>query len=118
MKKLLLLLSLMGALAFTAAPVLLLPGCQTSQTTKNYQSLASVGKTTDTAVKSYLDLVVTGKVATNAVPAVMRSYTLFQAQFNQALVEAQGTNNVQATPELMNLSQTVISNIESSKGTK
>lgn len=91
-------------------------GCSTSQRRATYNSLASVGYTTDAAVKGYLDLVIHGQISTNSVPTVARDYQTFQVAFNAAVALAQFNTNAVAPPDVLRLSATVISDINIAKG--
>lgn len=95
---------------------LVMGACSTSQRRVTYNSLASVGYTTDTAVQGYLDLVVLGAVSTNSVPTVMKSYTTFQAAFNSAVAIAQFNTNAPAPSSVLRLSSDVLSDISAVKG--
>jgi hypothetical protein len=93
-------------------------GCSTSQRRATYNSLATVGHTTDAAVKSYLDLVIQGQVSTNSVPTVAKNYQTFQAAFNAAVALAQFNTNAVAPPNVVALSGVVINSINTAKGTQ
>lgn len=95
---------------------LLILGCSTSQRRIAYNSLATVGLTTDTAMKGYLDLVIQGYVSTNSVPVVARDYQIFQGAFSLAVAAAQFNTNAIASPELIRLSNVVLSDISVAKG--
>ena len=59
-----------------------------------YDTLYTIGKTTDSAMKSYVDLVVKKKISTNSVPAVTATYNKYQLVYRMALTVA--TNDVTA----------------------
>lgn len=68
-----------------------LNGCSTAPA---YKTLYAVGHTVDTAMQTYMNLVVDHKVATNDVPAVSRVYNDFQSAYRTALAAAQFNANV------------------------
>lgn len=107
MRKLLLTLPVIALLMF---------GCSTAQRRIAHNSLATVGLTTDAAIKSYLDLVIQGQVSTDSVPVVARDYQIFQGAFNLALVAAQRDTNAIASAEVIRLSNVVLSDISVAKG--
>lgn len=91
-------------------------GCSTSQRRATYNSFATVGMTTDAAVKSYLDLLVKGQVSTNSFPVIIRDYQTFQVAFNLALSAAQFSTNAAAPPDVIQLSGVVLSDVAVAKG--
>lgn len=95
---------------------LLIFGCSTAQRRTAYNSLATVGLTTDAAMKSYLDLVIQGQISTNSVPVVARDYQIFQGAFNLAVITAQFNTNAIASAEIIRLSNVVLSDISVAKG--
>jgi len=105
--------ALLAMLVFT-------PGmtCQKSPKQITYNTLASVGYTTDAALKSYLDLVARGDVPTTALPKVTERYTTFQAIYSLALNAAQMNPNTVAGADVIAASVTVINEIEKAKVAK
>jgi hypothetical protein len=87
---------------------LLVSGCRTSQQQAAFNTLYSVEHVTVSAYDGYLDLVVTGKVSTNDVPRVSKSFNTFQASFLIALDAAQYNTNALAPASLLVESQDVI----------
>lgn len=87
-------------LLFAGSPLIFVPmtGCSTSQQRQTINTLYSVGQTTDAAYKSYLDLVVAGKVPTNSVPGVSARYAEFQQAFSAAIVLSTLNTNAPPTP--------------------
>lgn len=99
------------------APVLI-TGCTTSQERKVYNSLYSVGASVDASYKSYLDLVIQGKLATNDVPRISGYYADFQRIF-AAAVAANGVNkNALPSPEVSSAASRITSAITQAKGLK
>lgn len=100
MKKLLLSLSLIAAIVVA--------GCTTTQQTQTYKTLYTVEQITTGAYNGYLDLVVSGDIATNNVPTVSHAYNHFQRSYLVALDVAQFNTNRFATSTLMQESTDVI----------
>lgn len=90
-------------------------GCSTTQQRHTVNTLASVAQTTDAAVKTYLDQVVAGRIATNDVPSVMARYSEFQAAFNIALIAATLNTNAPPDPSTIAAAANVKSAINVSK---
>lgn len=109
----------MKRLAIIPALVLLVCaiGCA-SNNRKLYQSLATVEVVTTGAFASYLDLVVTGKVATNAVPVVSADYNAFKQVWSAAVVIAQWNTNSVAPANVTAASAKVLTDINNAKGSK
>ena len=63
-----------------------LVGCATQT---QYKTLYTVGKTTDSVVKGYVDLVIAHKVSTNGLPKVSKLYNKFQLTYQEAVKAAQ-----------------------------
>ena len=105
MKNKLAALCLIGLLALSA--------CRTY-----YNTLASVGITTRAAFDGYLDLVVAGKVSTNTVPKVARSYDAFQGVYSAVIASSQLGSNTVATASVIESSAKVISTIKEAKEAK
>jgi acetylglutamate synthase len=92
----------------------LLIGC-VSQSRTVYNTLASIQVTTSGAFNTYLDLVVTGKLATNSVPAISKDYNTFQTLWSSAVMVAQFNTNSVAPTEVISASTTVITDIANAK---
>lgn len=92
------------------------PGCSTSQQRKAYNSLYSIGQTVDSAYKSYLDLVVSGKVATNDVPKISGYYADFQRTYGLAVSVAATTKSALPSPEVSSTANRILSAITQAKG--
>ena len=106
-------------IAFAAA-LLLLVGtgmtCQNKSPRKiTYDTLASVGYTTDAALKSYLDLVARGQLSASGLPEVTKTYNSFQAIYNLAVSVALFNTNAVATTDVVTESINVINAIERAK---
>jgi len=89
-------------------------GC-VSQSRTVYNTLASIQVTTSGAFNTYLDLVVTGKLATNSVPAISKDYNTFQALWSSAVMVAQFNTNSVAPADVITASTTVINDIATAK---
>lgn len=76
--------------------VLLIAGlvaCSTTQQTTTYNALQTVELTADTGYSNYVNLVITGKVSTNSLPAVSKAYNdLHGAIALAASLDQSGTN--------------------------
>lgn len=92
------------------------PGCTTSQQRTTYNSLYSIGQTVDSAYKSYLDLVVTGKVGTNDVPRISGYYADFQRAYGLAVSFAAANKNAPPSPEVSSAANRIMSAITQAKG--
>lgn len=73
-----------------------------------YNTLASIGFTVDSAVTAYYDGVARGIIATNNVPKVSAAYNEFQSAYEQALHGAEYGTNSPAPQNLINQEQTVL----------
>jgi hypothetical protein len=116
MKKIITSIALVCALL--VAPVALIGfsgGCTTSEQRKTVNTIATLGYTVDASYKAYLDLIVRGKLKTNSVPAVARSYELFQSAFNSALVVAALNTNTPPSVELSKAAAQLQSSIQTAK---
>ena len=103
--------ALLAMLVFT-------PGmtCQNKSPRKvTYDTLASVGYTTDAALKSYLDLVARGQLSASGLPEVTKTYNSFQAIYNLAVSVALFNTNAVATTDVVTESINVINAIERAK---
>lgn len=114
MKRYLLLIPLAFALATT--PVVL-TGCSTTKPAA-YKTLVQVRDITDAAFKSYLSLVVEGKISSAGIERVSASYAIFQVALNAALVAAQTNEQATAPPQLVVQSDTVLKAVREAKGEK
>ena len=81
-----------------------------------YNSLAAVQAGTSGAYNGYLDLVVKGKVTTNAVPAISRDFNLFQQTWSAAVMIASWNTNAVAPQAVLDASAKVITEINVAKG--
>lgn len=98
---------------------LLIAGCTngcTSTSRTTYNTLASVQVATTGAYNGYLDLVVQGKVTTNAVPTVSRDYNLFQTVWSGAVVVARWATNTPASQQVLDAAAVVVTDINKAKG--
>lgn len=101
------LLAVLTIAAFTfALPVSLMVvgGCAktSSQQRTTVNTIATLGYTADASFKSYLDLVVSGKISTNSVPDVSRSYSVFQSAYLSALTFSAMNTNAPPSVDLLN----------------
>lgn len=111
-------LTVISVVSFVAIPAAItvgVSGCSTSQQRKTVNTIASLGYTVDAAVKSYFDLVVAGKVATNDVPTVAKSYSLFQVAYNTALTVAALNTNAPPSVDLNNAASQTLLTITAAK---
>ena len=102
---------------FVATPVVF-TACTTSQQRISYNSLYSVGKSVDVAYRSYLDLVLAGKVKTNSVPAISKQYNEFQQAFGAAVVVLTLNTNAPASTAITAQASELIGNIAKAKEAK
>lgn len=80
-----------------------------------YNTLASVGYTVDSAVSAYDLGVAKGEISTNSVPLVTKYYNDFQAGYRLALASAEfGTNSI-APQALITKEQTLLNAIGGAK---
>lgn len=78
-----------------------------------YNTLASIQVTTSAAYDGYLDMVVTGKVKTNNVPAISKDYNMFQTVWMGAVAVAQFNTNAVAPSAVTDASIKVLNDITS-----
>lgn len=116
MKSLKTVLLLVALTVLPLAPVVIAPGCSTSAERKAYNSLYSIGQTVDSAYKSYLDLVVAGKVATNDVPKISGYYADFQRAYGLSVSVVATAGNVPPSPEVSSAANRILSAITQAKG--
>jgi hypothetical protein len=109
-KKLIPILGLLAIIAFSAMT------CKPSQQTVTYNTLSSIQVSTAGAYSAYLDLVITGKLATNSVPVVSRDYTLFQTAWNAAVSVASMGLETPATQPVTDAAIKVVADITVAKG--
>jgi len=109
MKKTLLILAL-------SLPLWLGMTCSPSAQTTAYNTLATTGITVNTAYTTYLNLVVTGKVATNSVPAVSQAYNDFQTAYGAALTIAQFNPNAIAPSNVVASANALVAKINLTEG--
>lgn len=96
--------------------LLIVVGCASANKTL-YQTLSSVQVTTSGAYNAYLDLVVTGKLATNSVPTVSKDYTIFQGIWTSAVTAGSLGVNTIATQPVTDAAAKVVADITIAKGT-
>jgi hypothetical protein len=99
---------------FALVACLWIQGCAT-QGRVAYNTLAAVYTATDTATKSYLDLVMQGQVKTNSVPTVMRAWDGFRAVWSTAVIMASGNTNAPVTDVVTGASSNVVYTINTAK---
>ena len=75
-------------------------GCNTTQQTVAYNSIAALETVATTSVDGYFTLVAKGVVPTNNVPKVAAAYNTFQASAALAATVAQAGTNALASAEL------------------
>jgi hypothetical protein len=73
-------------------------GCSSTQQRQTVNTLFTVGQGVDAAYKSYLDLVVAGKIPTNDVPAISQRYQQFQQVFSAAIAASALSTNAPPSP--------------------
>lgn len=101
MRKLFLACWLCAALAFAATPVLLLPGCSSTQQKIVVNTLVSTHLAVDNTYKAYLDGVLSKAISTNGVPAVSAKYREFQSLYSLALIAAERNPNAPAPQSVL-----------------
>jgi len=101
------------ALPFAAA----LSGCAGAPTAQmvTVKTLASVGKSTQTAVAAYFDLVLAGTIKTNSVPKVAKAFSDFQLAYGAAVALARSNTNAIATAGVLGAAANVTEAIASAK---
>ena len=97
--------------------LVLLVGCA-SQSRVVYNTLAAVETTTVGAYNAYLDLVVKGNLTTNSVPVVSKDFNIFQTSWTAAVMVAQWNTNTVAPQAVVDLSTTVLTDINLVEGLK
>jgi PBP1b-binding outer membrane lipoprotein LpoB len=101
---------------FLALAVLIV-GCVSAGRTY-YNTLASVQVATTAAFNGYIDLVVTGKVSTNAVPTISRDFNIFQTVWGGAVSVAQLNTNGLAPSVVTDTAAKVVNDITAAKAAK
>jgi hypothetical protein len=86
-------------------------GCVTTSRT-NYNTLSAVMVTTDSATKAYLDMVIQGKVSTNGVPFVLRTWDKFRVAWKGAVSLAAMGTNAPASETVLTASSNVLFTIQ------
>jgi|SRR6185369_43497 len=111
---------LLLALLICAAPISMvsLSGCHLSRQRVVFNSIATVEIAVDSTYKSYLDLVVAGKVPTTSVTKISNEYDQFQAAVRLAIVQAHGNTNAVANSLLSDTGANLINAILAMKGSK
>lgn len=93
-----------------------LTACKSPSTQRaSVNTLFTVGKTVDVAYRSYLDLIVAGDVATNAVPQIAGKYNQFQTAFALAVALVASNTNAPAPPSLIAEAAILTGQIENAK---
>lgn len=92
-------------------------GCKTHQTAV-FNTLSALETSVNAAFKSYLDLVVAGKVPTTSVKNVSLDYDLFQASMTAATLAAKGNTNAVAPQATVDAGAKVLNSILAAKGGK
>jgi hypothetical protein len=82
-----------------------LVGCFTAPA---YKTLYAVGHATDSAIKVYFDLVVSGHARTNDVPRISKLYDEFQAYYRIAERAAEFSPTAKADTNILARSATLI----------
>lgn len=108
--------SVILALALAIPLTVVVTGCTTTQQRKTVNTLFTLGQTVDAAYKSYLDMVVTGKLPTNNVPSVSARYSEFQTAFNAAVTLSTMQTNAPPSPVVQAAAANVLSAVKLSKG--
>lgn len=95
----------------------LLAGCAGTSSPRRvaYNTLASVGYSTDAAMKSYLDMIARGQVSTGALPSLSQKYNTFQVAYNLAISAAQMNVSAPAPSNVVDLSADLINSVERAK---
>ena len=89
--------------------------CPNQQKT-TFNTIASLEQTVDAAYKSYLDLVIQGKISTNSVPSVGLKYNTFQSAIRMGIVMTTLSTNAPPNSAYMNMGMDVLTAINSAKG--
>lgn len=114
MKKLFASLAIAFAVLLPAAAIF--TACQSPSAQRTaFNTVYSVGKTVDAGYRSYLDLVVAGKVPTNGVPKIAREYDAFQSAFRAASLLVVLNTNAPAPAELITQAAAFAVEIEAAK---
>lgn len=90
--------------------------CACANTT--YKTLYAVGHAVDSGYSAYLDLVVTGKLRTNGVPAISAKYNSFQIIYGEAVAVAQFNKNATPPTNVTVQAAQVLTAIAVEKGSK
>lgn len=93
MKKLFPVIFLMLGLCFVPMGLVSVGGCTATQQKRTVNTMATIGEGVNSSYMAYLDLVVSGKLATNSVPQVSKSYGLFQDAFRAGVEFVAGNTN-------------------------
>ncbi len=118
MKKALNAILLAAALVLAVAPAATLTGCKTTQQKAVFNTLSAIETSVNAAYRSYLDLVVAGKLPTTSVHAISQDYNIFQALMTQATLVAKGNTNAIAPQTVVDASTHLLNEIIALKGTK
>ena len=91
-----------------SCPVLLTPGCTTSQQETSFNTIYTLEKATTAVYDSYIQQVIFGSIPTNDVPKVSQSFNAFQASMLVALDTVQFNTNALAPANLVIASEDLI----------
>ena len=95
--------------------VIVCVGCA-SQSRVLYNTLATTQITTTGAYRTYLNLVLSGSVPTNGVPAISADFNLFQVVWAGAVTVASGNTNAVTPQVVLDQSAKVLAEIATAKG--
>lgn len=90
-------------------------GCKTSQQKLAVNTLFTVGKTVDATYKAYLDLVISGKLATNNVPRVSADYRTFQQVYSTGIEFVAGNTNAAAPQMVLDAAKAFSNTVDAAK---
>lgn len=97
-----------------------LPGCALFRQTPSQQkvvvnTLFSIHETVDKSFDAYLDLVISGQLATNALPKVGAAYNNFQQAFRLAVVLVAGQTNTLAPQSVADAAATFALTVDAAR---
>jgi len=90
--------------------------CNQSQQRITFNTISSMESGVDSAYKAYLDLVVTGKVSTNAVPSISQKYDLFQTAVRTSITVSTLSSNSPPSGALTAQAADILTSISAAKG--
>ncbi|MFB1500818.1 hypothetical protein [Thiocapsa sp. N5-Cardenillas] len=108
MRRMILLLSLILALAPLALAPVAVTGCATPSKEVTYQTLRTVAISVDAARKTYADAIVRGEVSDERQVEIDKLITRYQAAMNTAITAAQFDYEQAAPAELATLAAQII----------